>query len=85
VRGRRRRRCGEDRIPNPFDILQDFIVPETEDTVSMLCEPSIAHGIAVAFSVLAAVNLDCEPLLSTHKIDDIGPYRLLTHELEPSK
>jgi hypothetical protein len=66
VRGRRRGRCPEDRIPNPFDILQDFVVPEAKESVAMLCEPSIAHRIAVAFGMLAAVKLDYESLLSAN-------------------
>jgi hypothetical protein len=57
VRGRCRRQCGKDCVPNPFDILQDFIVPETKDPVAVLCEPSIAQGVGVAFSVLAAIDL----------------------------
>jgi hypothetical protein len=85
VRGRCRGRCGEDCIPNPFDVLQDFIVPETEDTVAVRCEPSIAYRIGAVFGVLAAIDLDHEPLLSTNKIDDIRPDRSLTHEFEPSK
>ena len=42
----------------------------------MLCEPSIAHRIAVAFGVLAAVKLDYESFLSANKIDDMGPDRV---------
>ena len=51
----------------------------------MLCEPSIAHRIAVAFGVLAAVKLDYESFLSANKIDDMGPDRVLTHEFESTK
>ncbi len=29
VRGRRRRRCCEDGVPNAFDIFQHFVIPET--------------------------------------------------------
>jgi hypothetical protein len=85
VRGRCSGLSGKDCIPNPFDILQDFIVPETEDTVAVLREPSIAHGIAAVFGMLAAIDLDHQPLLSTNKIDDTRPDRLLTHEFESSK
>jgi hypothetical protein len=43
-------------------------------------EPSVADGVAFVIGVLAAVDLDNEPLLSTDKIYDIRPDRLLTHE-----
>jgi len=48
----------------------------------VLCEPSIAHGVAAVFGVLAAIDLDHEPLLPTNKIDDIRPDGSLTHEFE---
>ena len=85
MRGRCRRRCSEDRIPNAFDILQDFIVPETQDAVATLCEPLITRGIALIFRVLAAIHLDHKPFLSTNKVDEIGPDGFLTHEFEASK
>jgi hypothetical protein len=85
VRGRRRRRCGKDCVPNPFDILQDFTVPETQDTVTVLYEPSIAHSVGSAFGVLTAIDLDHEPLLSADKIDDVRPDGFLTHEFEASE
>jgi hypothetical protein len=82
VRGRRRRRCCEDCVPNAFDISQHFVIPETQDAVAMRDEPLIAHGVASALRVLATVDLDDEPLLSTDKIHDIRTDRLLTHEFE---
>jgi hypothetical protein len=85
VRGRCRRRCGKDCVPNPFDIFQDFIVPKTEDMVAALCEPPIACGIAAVCSVLAAIDLNDESYLPTNKIDDIRPNGFLTHELKSTK
>ena len=85
MRGRCSGRSGKDCIPNPFDILQDFIIPETQDTVAVLCEPSIARSVAAILGMLAAVDLDHEPLLSTNKIDDIRPDGFLAHEFESSQ
>jgi hypothetical protein len=45
-------------------------------------EPLFADGAAAVIGVLAAVDLDDEPLLSTDKIYDIRPDRFLTHEFE---
>ena len=48
----------------------------------MFNEPLIADGVASVLGVLAAIDLDDEPFLSTNKIDDITPNRLLTHKFE---
>jgi hypothetical protein len=85
VGGRRRGRCGKDCVPNPFDILQDFIVPETEDAVAAFYEPSIAFSVAAIFRVLATIDLDHQPLFATNKIHDIGSNGFLTHEFKPGK
>lgn len=45
-------------------------------------EPSFANRVVSVIGVLATVDLDDEPLLSTEKIYDIRPDRLLTHEFE---
>ncbi len=80
MRGRRRRRCREDCIPNAFDIFQHFVVPETEDPVTVINEPLIADSVASVIGMLATIDLDDEPFLSTDKIYDIRTDRLLTHE-----
>jgi hypothetical protein len=85
VRGRRRRRCREDYVPNAFDISQHFVIPETQDAVTMRDQPLFANGVAFVIGVLAAIDFDDEPLLSTDKIHDIRPDRLLTHEFEPGE
>ena len=85
VRGRRRRRCREDCLPNAFDISLHFVIPETQDAVAMFDKPLIPDGVASAISVLAAIDLDDEPLLPTDKIHDIRPDRLLTHEFESAE
>jgi hypothetical protein len=48
----------------------------------MFDKPLIADGVALAIGVLAPIDLDDDPLLSTNKIYDIRPDRLLTHEFE---
>jgi len=51
----------------------------------MLRQPPIAHSVALTFGMLAAINFDHEPLLSTNKIGDIGSDRLLPDEFESTK
>jgi hypothetical protein len=88
VRGRCRRRCGEDGFPNAFDISKYFIIPKAQHTVAMIGEPSISDGVAFVSRVLAAINFDDKPLFATNKVNDIGADRLLADELkvaEPSR
>ncbi len=80
-----RRRCREDCLPNAFDIFQHFIIPETQDAVAMLDEPSVTHGVAAAIGVLASVDLEDEPFFSTNEIRDVRSDRLLTHEFESAE
>jgi hypothetical protein len=51
----------------------------------MCDEPLIAHGVASAPGVLAAIDLDDKPFLSTDKVGHIRPDRLLTHEFESTQ
>ena len=85
VRGRRRRRCREDCVPYAFDISEHFVIPETQDTVAAFDEPLITGRVTLVICVLAAVDFDDEPLLSTGKIDDIRTNRLLTHKFETAE
>jgi hypothetical protein len=85
VRGRRRRRSCKDCVPNTFDISKYFVIPEAQDAVAMFNEPLIADGVASVLGVLAAIDLDDEPFLSTNKIDDITPNWLLTHKFESAE
>jgi hypothetical protein len=82
VRGRCRRRCGEDGFPNAFDISKYFIIPEAQHAVAMIDEPSISDDVAFVSRVLAAINFDDKPLFAAHKVDDIGANWLLPHEFE---
>ena len=82
MRGRFRRRSREDGFPNAFDISKYFIIPKAQHTVAMIDEPSISDNFAFVSRVLAAINLDDEPLFATHKVNDIGTDRLLADEFE---
>jgi hypothetical protein len=83
VRGRCRRRCGEDDFPNAFDISKYFIIPKAQHTVAMVGKPSITDSITRIRRVLAAVDFDDKPLFATHKVNDIGVDGLLADEFEP--
>jgi hypothetical protein len=51
----------------------------------MVDEPLIADGVATALGVLAAIDLDDKPVLSTDKIDHVRSDRLLTHKFESAQ
>jgi len=51
----------------------------------MFGERSVADGITFASRMLAAVNLDNKPFLSTNEIDDIRPDGLLADEFKPAE
>jgi hypothetical protein len=85
VRGRCRRRCREDCLPNPFNISQNFVVPETQHAMTMFDEPSVADGVAFVISMLAAIDLNDNTFLSADKIGGVGPDRLPAHKLEPAE
>ncbi len=67
MRGRRRRRGGEDCLPNACNIFQHFVIPETQDAVAMFEEPTIADGVAPALGVLSAIHFDNEPFSTTSR------------------
>jgi len=78
-------RCREDRFPNAFDISQHVIIPKTHNAITMVDEPSIARDVAPAIGMLAAIELDDEPFLSTNKIYHVRADRLLTHKFKPGE
>ena len=78
LRGRRR----QDHFPNAFDIPQNVIVPKVRDPIVMIGKPPVANGIAFIHGMLAAIDLDHQPLLTTDEIDNVGSNRFLTHKFE---
>ena len=48
----------------------------------MISEPSIAYQVTFVIGVLATVNFDDEPSLSTNEVDDIWTNGFLTHEFQ---
>jgi hypothetical protein len=85
VRGRRRRRCCENCLPNTFDISEHVIVPEAKNAIPVIDKPSVARGITLVIGVLTAVDFDDESLLAANKVGDVGPDRLLANELESTQ
>jgi hypothetical protein len=65
-----------------FQITHDVIIPEPQNSIIMLAQPLAAHRIALAASVLTAVDFHDQPSLTADEINNITTDRLLPHELE---
>ena len=69
-----------------FCLLQDFVVPKPQYGKAMLLQ--IAGALCVVsglFSVLSAVNFDCQLCFGTDEIKDVCTQRLLTAEFVPGQ
>jgi hypothetical protein len=64
-------------------VSQHFTIPESQDTVVVLRQPSVADAIRFALRVLSTIDLDDQSRLSAYKIDNVGTDRLLPNELKP--
>jgi hypothetical protein len=85
VRGRRRRRCREDHVPNAFDISEHFIIPEAQDAIAVVDEPSISDSVSRVRRVLTTIDFDNESFFSADEIDDVGTDCFLPHEFESAE
>jgi hypothetical protein len=66
-----------------FDILQDFIVPEPQDPVTLGFEMANARCVVGgAFRMLATVNLYGQAFFHAHEIDYVIPYWMLSSKPE---
>jgi hypothetical protein len=74
---------GVDRLKNAFDVFEDVVVPEPDDTVSNALQVRVAPLVIVLMlCVLAAIELDHETALKAYEIDDIRSDGPLSPELE---
>ena len=59
------------------------MIPKSENAKPLVAQPCIPFGVIVnLFRVLAAVNLNNNPLRQTDKVDDVNSYGLLPAKLE---
>jgi hypothetical protein len=69
-------------LQNALDIVENIVVPNPNNLVSEIAHRPIALGVRVTVRMLPAINLRHEMPLATHKVREIRPNRLLTHEFE---
>jgi hypothetical protein len=68
-------------LQNAIHIFQNVMIPESQDTVVVLRQPSVTDAIRFAVSMLSAIDLNNHPRFPTDEIDDIGTNRLLANKL----
>jgi hypothetical protein len=62
-----------------IDVLQNFIVPKSEDDEFLITKPTITLLVIISpFSVLSSVNFNDQSFLQAHKIDDVSSEWLLS-------
>jgi hypothetical protein len=66
----------------PFDILQDLIVPEPQDSVALGFEIPGPLCVSEAFSMLTAIDLNHQVLFHAYEIDHVTPYWMLSTKFE---
>ena len=82
--GRGRLGRGDDDVEHRIDLGQHVVVPEAQDAVPPLGEPSRASGVPVlALHVLAAVEFDDEFGFGAGEVSDEWADRMLTTEASP--
>jgi hypothetical protein len=73
---------GRDGHQNAIDILQNVVVPETENSVPARVEEPSSYGIP-RFRMLATIRFDDELGINAKKIGDVRSDRRLPTKLQP--
>jgi hypothetical protein len=75
---------GSDDLEHTIGVGENVIIPKAQDSVSVLCQPAVAYGIAWVGRMLTTVDLYYEATFAAHEVDDIGSDRLLADKLVAS-
>jgi hypothetical protein len=82
VRGRLCVQGAYDCLQHATHVSEHVVVPESQNAIVAIDQPSLADGIARISRMLAAVDLNDQAPFSTYKIDDIRPNGFLADKLE---
>jgi hypothetical protein len=80
VRGRLGTQSVCNRFQHTLHIAHDIVVPEPQNAIVMLLQPSIAHAITFIVSMLPAIQLDNQSSFPTNKICNVGTDWLLPNK-----
>jgi hypothetical protein len=67
-------------LEHALEILEDFIIPESQDPKTLGLEPSIPNFVVFAARMMVSVGFNYYFVLETNKIDDVMPKRLLSFD-----
>ncbi len=65
-------------LEHPLGILEDFIIPESQDPKTLRLEPSVPNFVVFAARMMISVSFDNDIVLEANKIGDVTPERLLS-------
>ena len=72
-----------DRFQNTLHILKYFVVPESQDSIPLSFQPAFSDFVSTPmYGVLTAVQFHNDLPIKVYKIDNVGPDRMLSAELE---
>jgi hypothetical protein len=65
-------------LKNPLKLIQNLVIPKPQDSKSLSFKPGRSRLIVFScVPMLPAVDFDNQPCLQAHKIDNVGPKRML--------
>jgi hypothetical protein len=76
---------GKERLKDPVQILNDFVVPDADHAITEGAEVAVALPVFRAFRMLAAVEFDNQAPLATNEVDVVAVYGLLADEFEAAE
>jgi hypothetical protein len=71
---------GKNRLKHGFGVLQNLVIPETQDMEAAVLQPRIAHPVIGAPVVLSAIGFDGHTRAAMREIDDIRADGVLAAE-----
>src|SRR5580704_3484578 len=75
----------QNRLQNPFAILDHLVVPEAKHLPPLARQISVTDIVTKAFCVLRAVGLDDQLSANAKKVDNVGANRNLSAKLESAQ
>ena len=81
VRGTLRADSGCYDFEDAVHILQNIVIPESQDSVVVLSQPPVADAVRFTVSVLPTIDLQNQTRFPADKIDNVRANRLLANEL----
>ena len=76
---------GKNRVSNASGVLQNLVIPETQDRVALRRQPCVPNGVLPALGVLRAVAFDDQQPFEAGEVDDVRSDRHLPTPFQASQ